>query len=100
MFVALWEFEVKPGGEERFEKVYGPDGDWVRLFRDDPDYRETRLLRDPFRPAIYLTLDFWNSRGVYENFLSERRAEYEAVDKASAGLTINEWKVGWFVKDG
>jgi len=28
MFVALWEFEVKPGCEERLEKVYGPRGDW------------------------------------------------------------------------
>jgi hypothetical protein len=36
MFVALWEYEVKPGEEERFEKAYGPDGDWVRLFRSDP----------------------------------------------------------------
>ncbi len=96
MFVALWEFEVKRGCEERFEKTYGPGGEWVRLFRSDSNYRETRLLRDPFRPAIYLTLDFWNSRDVYESFLAEHRAEYEAIDKASAGLTISERKVGWF----
>jgi hypothetical protein len=25
MFLVLWEFEVKPGNEERFEQVYGPD---------------------------------------------------------------------------
>jgi hypothetical protein len=96
MFVALWEFEVKLGCEERFEKTYGPDGEWARLFRRDSNYCETRLLRDPFRPATYVTLDFWNSREVYENFLSERRAEYGAIDKASAGLTISEQKVGWF----
>ncbi len=96
MFVALWEFEVKRGCEERFENAYGPAGDWARLFRSDSNYRETRLLRDPFRPAIYLTLDFWNSRDVYESFLVEHRAEYEAIDKASAGLTINQRRVGWF----
>jgi heme-degrading monooxygenase HmoA len=96
MFVALWEYEVKPGDEERFEKAYGPEGDWVRLFRSDANYRETRLLRDPFRAGIYLTLDFWESREVYEKFLSARRAEYEAIDKASASLTINERRIGWF----
>ena len=32
MFVILWEYEVKPGYAERFETVYGPQGDWVRLF--------------------------------------------------------------------
>jgi len=24
MFVALWEYEVKPGSEESFENAYGP----------------------------------------------------------------------------
>jgi hypothetical protein len=24
MFLVLWEFEVKPGCEKRFERVYGP----------------------------------------------------------------------------
>ncbi len=46
MFVTLWEYEVKPSCEERFEKVYGPEGDWAKLFRSDGNYLETRLLRD------------------------------------------------------
>jgi heme-degrading monooxygenase HmoA len=96
MFVALWEFEVKPGGEERFEKAYGPAGDWTRLFRSDSNYRETRLLRDPLRPAVYLTLDFWNSREAYEKFLADRRAEYKTLDDATEGLTINERRIGWY----
>jgi hypothetical protein len=31
LFVTLWEFEVKSGCEELFEKAYGPEGEWVRL---------------------------------------------------------------------
>ncbi len=31
MFLILWEFEVKPGEETAFEKVYGPEGQWVEL---------------------------------------------------------------------
>jgi heme-degrading monooxygenase HmoA len=96
MFVALWEFEVKPGREERFEKVYGPAGDWARLFRSDANYRETRLLRDPFRPAIYFTLDFWNSRQGYEKFLAEHGVEYKTLDEASKGLTAKERRIGWY----
>src|SRR5947209_1148929 len=69
MFVALWEYEVKPGCEKRFEEAYGPGGGWVRLFRSDSNHIETRLLRDPFRRAIYVTVDFWNSRGAYEKFM-------------------------------
>jgi heme-degrading monooxygenase HmoA len=96
MFVALWEYEVKPGDEERFEKAYGPDGDWVRLFRSDLHYNETRLVRDLLRSGVYLTMDFWESRGAYEKFMAGHRTEYEAIDKASRGLTINERRIGWF----
>jgi hypothetical protein len=64
MFLALWEYEVKPGFEERFEKVYGPDGDWARLFRSDPHYHQTRLVRDSFRCGVYLTLDFWDTQAA------------------------------------
>ena len=94
MFLVLWEFEVKPGCEERFEKVYGPDGDWAQLFRSDSHFQETRLLRDPFRPAFYLTLDFWKSRQSYEGFMSAHRAEYKAIDSAGEHLTVNERRIG------
>ncbi len=96
MFVALWEFEVKPGDEERFEKAYGPVGDWARLFRSDSNYRETRLLRDAFRPAIYLTLDFWDSREAYEKFMEAHKDEYKALDAAGEELTSKERRLGWY----
>ena len=96
MFVALWEYEVKPGREERFEKVYGPKGDWAKLFRNDPNYRETQLLRDAVRERAYLTLDFWNSRRAYERFMKTRATDYKKLDAASEDLTLGERRVGWF----
>jgi hypothetical protein len=96
MFVALWEYEVKPGCEERFENGYGPDGDWVRLFRSDSHYYETRLVRDSFRPGIYLTLDFWNSREAYEKFMAIHKEEYKTLDACGEELTSNERRLGWY----
>jgi heme-degrading monooxygenase HmoA len=96
MFVALWEFEVKPGCEERFQRVYGPGGDWAKLFRNDSNYQETRLLRDATRAAIYLTLDFWKSRQAYERFMESHVAEYKKLDAASENLTLGERKIGWY----
>jgi heme-degrading monooxygenase HmoA len=96
MFVALWEYEVKPGCEKRFENAYGPAGEWARLFRSDSNYRETRLLRDPFGPAIYLTLDFWNSREAYEQFMAAHENEYRALDAAAEELTRKERRIGWY----
>jgi hypothetical protein len=65
MFVALWEYEVKLGCEERFENAYGPHREWVRLFRNDSRYKETRLVKDVLRRGVYLTMDFWDSRSNY-----------------------------------
>ena len=94
MFLVLWEYEVKPGCEERFEKVYGPAGDWAQLFRSDSHYQETRLLRDPFRLNVSLTLDFWTSRESYEQFMASHTAEYRAIDAAGENLTVKERRVG------
>jgi heme-degrading monooxygenase HmoA len=96
MFVALWEYEVKPGYEKRFEKAYGPDGGWVRLFQGDSHYQETRLVRDAFRRGVYLTMDFWNSREAYEEFMATHRDEYKAPDAAGKELTSNERRLGWY----
>jgi len=94
MFLVLWEYEVKSGSEKQFEDVYGPAGDWARLFRIHSHYRETRLLRDPFRSNVYLTLDFWASRDSYEKFLATHKVEYQAIDALGESLTASERRVG------
>jgi hypothetical protein len=96
MFVALWEYEVKPGCEKRFEEAYGPDGGWVRLFRSDANYHETRLVRDTLRRGVYLTMDFWESRRAYEGFMAEHRAEYEAIDTIGKQMMAKERGLGWY----
>jgi heme-degrading monooxygenase HmoA len=96
MFVALWEYEVKPGCEERFENAYGAKGEWVRLFRRDANYRETRLVRDAVRRGVYLTMDFWESRTAYEEFMTRHRTEYAAIDAKGEELAVRERRIGWF----
>ena len=81
MFVALWEFEVKSGCEEMFEKVYGADGAWAKLFARDAAYRGTRLVRDVGRERVYLALDFW------------RRARRMRNSRKLADLNTMQWIV-------
>ncbi|HMD40944.1 MAG TPA: antibiotic biosynthesis monooxygenase [Candidatus Acidoferrum sp.] len=98
MFLVLWEFDVKPGSKGRFELVYGPSGDWARLFRSDPAYQRTLLLRDAARDHTYLTCDFWNSRAAYESFRRRNRDAYLAIDKECEELTLAEREIGAFEK--
>lgn len=90
MFVALWEYEVKPGCEESFQSAYGPRGDWARLFERDPRYRNTRLLKDLSRPRFYFTLDYWDSEISFEQLKAANHAAYAAIDRDTEPLTLSE----------
>jgi heme-degrading monooxygenase HmoA len=96
MFLALWEFEVKSGKEGSFQMVYGADGEWLRLFRSDPNFVETRLVRDTANDKRFLTLDFWQSRSAYESFKELNRAAYSGLDKQCEALTERERCIGYF----
>ena len=95
-FVVVWEFRVKSGKRREFERAYGPDGVWVKLFRRGKGYIRTDLIRDLKTPRRYLTLDLWTSREAYARFKKENRAEYRAIDERCASLTDAEVKVGEF----
>jgi heme-degrading monooxygenase HmoA len=96
MFVAFWEYEVKPGCEESFQSAYSPQGDWVRLFQRDPHYRETRLLKDLSRPRFYFTLDYWDAETSFEQFKAANREAYAALDRATEPLTLSERRLCTF----
>jgi heme-degrading monooxygenase HmoA len=94
LFVTLWEFEVKPGSEELFERTYGPDGQWAELFRRDARYLGTRLLRDVGGSRVYATADSWESQAAYEEFRKKFTPEYEELDRKCAGLTVRQQHLG------
>jgi heme-degrading monooxygenase HmoA len=98
MFLILWEFEVKPGEESAFEKAYGPHGPWVQLFQRDPHFRQTQLLKDPSRPCIYFTLDFWDSEKDYIHFKHSNQVEYHSLDRLTERLTLRERNLGCFLQ--
>ncbi len=95
-YVVAWRFDVNPGSEAAFELVYGPEGDWVKLFRRSPGYIKTDLLRDGDVPRRYVTLDYWKSRQAYADFRQGYAAEYAALDARCGALTAGETLIGTF----
>jgi ribosomal-protein-alanine acetyltransferase len=95
-FVVIWEFRVRKAKRKEFEKAYGPEGDWVKLFRRDPAYLRTELIRDRDKPVRYVTLDFWSSRKAYQQFKKKNREEYAAIDKKCESMTLSEKLLGEF----
>ena len=73
-FTAVWEFRVSGQKLRAFEKAYGPNGDWARLFSRGGGYIRTELIRDPKTPGRYVTVDFWKSRQAFERFKKQNLA--------------------------
>jgi heme-degrading monooxygenase HmoA len=78
----VFSYDVR--NAEEFERVYGPDGDWARFFREGRGYVGTELLRDVELPGRYLVIDRWESAEAYNEFVATHRDEYmRRVDDTS-----------------
>jgi ribosomal-protein-alanine acetyltransferase len=97
-FTAVWEFHILPEKRRAFEKAYGPNGDWARLFRRTKGHLRTELLRDPEKLGRYVTLDFWTSRLAFQKFKQQHIVAYRALDRRCKSLTARERKIGEFAK--
>lgn len=91
MHVVIWRFTTTDAAE--FERHYGPEGTWAQLFRRDPEYVRTDLLRDS---GAYVTLDWWSSAAAYDAFRASHAADYTELDRVCEALTASEERLGAF----
>jgi heme-degrading monooxygenase HmoA len=96
VIVRIWRYRVAADRCAEFERVYGSDGDWARLFRLADGYLGTQLLRDPLEPGIYATLDRWCNAADFQAFLTRFGAQYAALDAACDALTVEETDLGQY----
>jgi hypothetical protein len=96
MYCYVWTYVVRPEHLHAFRAGYGPEGEWVDLFRRDPEYICTRFLGDRNNPTRFMTIDFWSSREACMSFRDRFRIEFEALDKRFEELTVQEVHVGDF----
>lgn len=79
------------------ERLYGPEGDWVRLFRSGDGFLKTELLQDSAAPSRYLTIDRWTSQPAYEAFRQSHTEQFQAIDQQGDLLTTRETPLGVFL---
>ena len=96
MYCYVWSFVVRPEHLQAFRTAYGPDGEWVQLFRRDPAYVRTDLLSDCDNPARFMTIDYWTSREACEAFRERFDKEFEALDEGFEQFTVQETHLGDF----
>jgi heme-degrading monooxygenase HmoA len=95
-YTYIWEYQVRPDQEPAFRRDYGPDGAWVRLFRQSPGYVSTQLYRDRADPLRYLTVDTWESEAAHLEFRSRFADAFASLDEACEAYTLRETPLGRF----
>ncbi len=94
MYVIIWRYRVDPAALAKFERAYGPQGEWAKFFSASPDYLGTELLVDDERPGEYVTIDRWRSEEAHSGYLAENEADYDRLDRRFQALTLTENRVG------
>jgi heme-degrading monooxygenase HmoA len=95
-YIYVWDYIVSKSSVLEFEDCYGPNGEWVKLFRKSTGYLGTQLIKDKVEPLRYLTIDHWRSEKDYKEFLGKFRSEYDELDRRFEELTVKETKMGAF----
>jgi heme-degrading monooxygenase HmoA len=94
IFVRVWRYTVAEARREAFERAYGPEGDWARLFARQEGFRGTELLGAADSGSdgtlAYVTIDRWRDRADWGAFLAEHGEDYRALDVRLDKLTLQE----------
>jgi len=86
MIAVMWRFDVKPGREKEFERLYGADGEWTARNRQTRSYLGSSFLRDQNEPSRYLLVEYWSEMLVYEQHRGTRLAAIESFEELRAEL--------------
>ena len=96
IFVYIWEYQVKEEFLSEFETLYGPDGDWVRLFKKANGYVSTDFYQDISNTNRFITVDSWNTKEDRDNFRAKFSKEFELLDEYCERFTEEEKLIGDF----
>lgn len=97
IFVYVWEYTVKREAQADFERMYGPQGDWVQLFQKSEGYLGTELHHDISEELRYVTADYWVSQAARDAFRGQFAQEFRELDQYCETLTEREIFLGDFV---
>ena len=90
MHCIVWEFEVTPAHTAAFLAACGAEGAGCALFRVDPAWLGTSLLRDVARPQVFVTVDRWRTATAYAAVRTRTAATYARLDAHGEGWTRRE----------
>ena len=95
MIAMVWQFDVKPGREADFERLYGADGEWTNVSRRSRSFLGSSFLRD-FSSPRYVLIEYWSEMLPYEKHYAAMRDELAALEKSRQEMLDGAVPLGLF----
>ena len=86
MVAVVWQFDIRTGASDDFERLYGADGPWTKLSRRSRSYLGSSFLRDIGSENRYLLVEYWGEMMVYEKHLADLSEQVKALEEQRARL--------------
>jgi heme-degrading monooxygenase HmoA len=96
MIAIMWQFDVKNGREEEFERFYGVDGEWTAINRHTRSYLGSSFLRDQNRSSRYIVIEYWSEMVVYEEHRAYRSDAITSLEAIRTTLVDSVEPLGIF----
>jgi quinol monooxygenase YgiN len=81
VIAVVWQFQVKAGHQDAFEKFYGADGEWTDLGRKSRSFLGASFLRDQVNDTHYLLIEYWSEMVVYEKHRTSFVADLKSLEE-------------------
>ena len=79
MVAVVWQFDVRGGTEQEFERFYGADGEWTKVSRRSRSFLGSSFLRDIAVQGRYLLVEYWGEMVVYEKHVADFGDELQTM---------------------
>ena len=87
MKVRVWRYDVPTDVREEFEREYGPEGSWAKLFAASPGFLGTSLYIDVGSATTYVTVDLFADDEAWLLFRAEHDTAYQEIGARLRHLT-------------
>lgn len=81
MVAVVWQFDIRPGTTETFERLHGADGDWTKLSRRSRSFLGSSFLRDLGSETRYLLVEYWSEMVVYEKHVASFEDDLKELER-------------------
>jgi quinol monooxygenase YgiN len=96
VIAVVWQFDVLPGKNDEFERLYGADGPWTALSRRSRSFLGSSFLKDLAQPSRYLVVEYWSEMVVYERHHADFEDEVQQLEQQRQALLRQSVPLGLF----